>query len=87
MKAAPDQNHMFNVDDLPPETYEPPATPNGRMRDMVNYLTIDMQYAIKNKLVKKLRDLIPKALQMAPDELELLICHGELVLQQELEKE
>ena len=31
-RATPDQNNMFNITDLPKETYEPPATPKGRLR-------------------------------------------------------
>ena len=57
-KAVPDLNHNFNVNDLPQETFEPPPTPKGRLREQINYLTIDLQYAIKNKLIKDLEKLV-----------------------------
>ena len=79
-KAKPDHNNMFNLDDLPRETYEPPSTPKGRLRQKINYLTIDFQYALKNKLINKLKVLIDQAYEIAPTELENLICHGELIL-------
>lgn len=40
-KSKPDQNHMFNLNDLPPEIYEPPPTPKGKLRQKINYLTIE----------------------------------------------
>ena len=49
-------------------------------------MTIDFNYAIKNKLINKLKLLIPQAYDLAPTELENLICHGELILRQDYEK-
>ena len=71
---------MYNIEDLPNETFEPPCTPRGRMRDKINYLTIELQYAIKNKLINQLKGLVKNAYDIAPTDLELLICHGELIL-------
>ena len=41
MKAVPDSTNMFSLNDLPQETFEPPTTPRGIMREKINYLTID----------------------------------------------
>ena len=78
---------MFNLTDLPVETYEPPPTPKGRLRQKINYLTIDFQYAIKHQLINKLKVLINQAYEIAPTELENLICHAELILRQKEEKD
>jgi len=79
-KAKPDANGMFHTNQLPSETYEPPPSPKGRLREEINFLTIDLQYHIKNKILKKLPLLIEKAYMTAPSELEVLICHAELLL-------
>ena len=57
-KALPDLNNMFDINDLPRETFEPPSTPKGNLRNKINYLTIELKYACKNKLIPKLRPLI-----------------------------
>lgn len=79
MKAKPDQFGNFRVDDLPPETFEPPASPKGGLRVRINYLAVKIQKSIDaihagKKKYKKLAKLVQKALKMAPSELEYLIC-------------
>lgn len=66
--------------DLPQETFEPPSTPKGNLRNKINYLTIELKYACKNKLIPKLRPLLAQAEATAPTELQQLICQAELVL-------
>ena len=46
-KAKPDVNNNFHVDDLPPETYEPPPSPRGELRAQINNLTADMKVAMR----------------------------------------
>ena len=41
-KAIPDLNHMFALGDLPVETFEPPPTPKGKLREQINFLTIEL---------------------------------------------
>ena len=79
-KALPDLNNMFDFNDLPKETFEPPVTPKGNLRNKINYLTIELKHACKNKIIVKLKPLIKQAKTVASSELEGLICHAELVL-------
>ena len=73
---------MYAESDLPPETFEPPTTPKGRLRAQINRLTVDLKHAIKNKLIFKIKGLLELAYDIGPTELEDLICHGELILKQ-----
>ena len=57
-KALPDLNNMFDFNDLPKETFEPPVTPKGNLRNKINYLTIELKHACKNKIIVKLKPLI-----------------------------
>ena len=75
------------VSDLPEETFEPPSTPKGKLRAQINRLTVDFQYAIKHKLINRLRNLLKKAYDIAPSETEHLICHAEMIIRQHDEKE
>ena len=40
-RIKPDYNGYYTTEDLPPETYEPPSTPKGKLRAQVNRLTVD----------------------------------------------
>jgi hypothetical protein len=68
---------------LPKETYEPPPTPKGSLRQDINFLTAEMQYEIKHKHASKLQVLLTKAYEIAPGELEAIICEAELVIKKE----
>ena len=72
---------------MPPETYEPPATPKGKLRQEINGLVGEFKWAIKHKQVNRLLVLIRHAKDLAPGELEILICHAELIVKQHIEKE
>lgn len=82
MKVRPDQYNNFNPHDLPPENIEPPGTPKGRLRNKINYLVTDFKHAIKFKLTDRLENLLHQAYDLAPGELEHLICHAELIIRQ-----
>ena len=79
-KQRPDANGNFNISQLPKETYEPPPTPKGSLRQDINFLTAEMQYEIKHKHVSKLEVLLKTAYEIAPGELENIICQAELVI-------
>ena len=61
-KAVPDSNNHFRIEDLPPETFEPPPSPRGELRQQINNLTADIHIAIRNKHYQKLQKLIKLAL-------------------------
>lgn len=61
-KAVPDSNNNFRIEDLPPETFEPPPSPRGELRQQINNLTADIHIAIRNKHYQKLQKLIKLAL-------------------------
>ena len=86
-KIKPDQHGNYKPSDLPAETFEPPPTPKGKLRSQINKLTVDFQHAIKHKLINKLRNLLKKAYDIAPSELENMICHAELIIKQNQEKQ
>ena len=79
-KQRPDATGNFNLSQLPPETYEPPSTPKGSLRQDINFLTAELQYEIKHKHINKIQVLLQKAYDVAPGELENIICQGELVI-------
>lgn len=80
MKAKPDKNNNFKVEDLPPETFEPPTTPRGTLGTEIRMLTVKMQKAIDRRHIQKLPRLISKALKLAPTEMEYSICQAELMV-------
>mmetsp|Transcript_8703 Transcript_8703/g.13489 ORF Transcript_8703/g.13489 Transcript_8703/m.13489 type:complete len:121 (+) Transcript_8703:79-441(+) len=80
MKVKPDIFNNFTVHDLPDETFEPPSTPKGKLRNQISFMTIELNYAIKNKLINRLNILLKQAYFLAPSELEPLICHAELII-------
>ena len=73
-KAKLDANFMFAVEDLPAETFEPPPSPRGQLRQQINNLTADINVAIRKKHFKKLDKLVRTALDTAPTEMDYIIC-------------
>ena len=61
-------------------------TPNPEER-IYEKLREKLRVAIKNKAIKELEKLIPKAIDKFPIELEQLICHGEFVIKKFMESE
>jgi hypothetical protein len=47
----------------------------------------EFKYCLKHKLVNRLEVLIRQAKDLAPGELELMICHAELVVKQHGDRE
>ena len=80
LKIRPDHNGNFSLNQIPPETYEPPATPKGKLRLEINHLVGEFKYCIKHKLINRLCVLIRQAKDLAAGELEIMICHAELVV-------
>ena len=62
------------------ETYEPHVTPRDDVRDPYLQLQKDLKRAIQHKRIEELESLVPQAIDKYPMELELLICHGELII-------
>lgn len=86
MKVKYDENYNFSIDDLPPETFEPPPSPRGQLRTDINNLTNEMNSAIRRKQYQKLPLLIKRAIELAPTEMEYVICSAQLMLQKRKEQ-